>query len=275
MDEFGTEWNIRRNLSDGSDTPVLVFLHGFTGSGADFFPLLSSMEDASVDYMLIDLPGHGKSDAPENKDVYVIGNVVKVLHSLLLTVPKEKRVFLVGYSMGARITMQYLVEHPSIKAILIGGSPGLNSESERINRAESDSVWIHHLENPRCSMDEFCIAWESQSIIAPQTKIAEPACSEVAARRRMNSCAGLANALSAWGTGVLPGLWDKLGGLGELLLIAGENDHKFTRIARQMRNVNNRFRISEIPEAGHSPHLEKPAETAKVITDYLLSVCED
>jgi 2-succinyl-6-hydroxy-2,4-cyclohexadiene-1-carboxylate synthase len=91
--------------------------------------------------------------------------------------------------------------------------------------------------------------------------------------RLANTAEGLAYALRRLGTGAQEPLWDRLGELRPpVLLVAGELDAKFAGIAREMAAaIGPAARVALIPGAGHAAHLERPAETAALVEEFLAS----
>ena len=148
-------------------------------------------------------------------------------------------------------------------AILISGSPGIADENERDKRIQSDRDWIRMLKDPTMGIEAFCAAWETQAVIQPQTRLPAPLAMQLKLRRRNNSPVGLANSLTAVGTGALPSLWGRLDQLPGIQLVTGEQDMKFRRIAQEMTSLNPQFQTWVIPESGHSPHLEQPHRLAR------------
>ena len=268
-DACGSHWAIRKNFSAGGNAPTLLFLHGFTGSGLDFLPLATALGEDKFNSICIDLPGHGSSAAPGKFESFGLENVVATIHGILQSAPDPSKVVLCGYSMGARIGLHYLVRNPSVRGILISGSPGLLDQHERWQRISSDREWIQKLVDPEFSISMFCGEWESQPIIRTQTMLPQPLGADIARRRRCNDPMGLANALKAWGTGALPSLWSSLDKQIGHLLIVGEQDTKFISMAERMRSMNTSFELCLIPSSGHAPHLENIDGTAIAIADYL------
>jgi pimeloyl-ACP methyl ester carboxylesterase len=89
--------------------------------------------------------------------------------------------------------------------------------------------------------------------------------------RLANTAEGLAEALRRLGTGAQEPLWDRLAGLRPpVLLVAGERDPKFTDLARRMAEaIGPSARVAVVPGAGHAVHLERPAELATLIGEFL------
>ena len=88
--------------------------------------------------------------------------------------------------------------------------------------------------------------------------------------RLENRASGLAAALRGLGTGVLPGLWDRLGDLPcPSLLIVGALDRKFLHIAREMVSDVPDVRLTEVEGAGHTVHVETPRAWLDAVGSFL------
>ena len=126
------------NFNSGTDSahlPVL-FLHGFTGSGASWISVRQSLTGASL---TIDLPGHGQSkiiDPDQPISVYsFIRDVNHILDELSLS-----KVHLCGYSMGGRLALVLALTHPKrIQSLVLeSSSPGIEDGQERRTRKQAD-----------------------------------------------------------------------------------------------------------------------------------------
>jgi 2-succinyl-6-hydroxy-2,4-cyclohexadiene-1-carboxylate synthase len=260
---------IRRYRSAFTQAPTIVALHGFTGSGRDFEVLRKELGTEAAHWICPDFMGHGESADPAVSDPYELPMALRLIDTARRSSPDPERVLLLGYSMGGRIALHYLLEEAPLPAVLIGSSPGLAEPAEQKARRDSDRDWITLLED---SVESFCEAWERQPLIRPQLELPGPLATDLAARRRRNSATGLIHSLLACGTGSLPSLWDALPKLPGLTLVHGENDTKFRDLAQRMGELNPSFRIAAIPGAGHAPHLERPGEVAQVLRASLKSL---
>ena len=82
-------------------------LHGFTGDGLDFEPLVEARDVATL--IAPDLLGHGGSSAPEEPlELYSIPEQLKQLEHLLDALDAPHPILL-GYSMGGRVALQLAV----------------------------------------------------------------------------------------------------------------------------------------------------------------------
>ncbi len=95
----------------GEGEPVIL-LHGWLSSGGINWDLPGTTRLLARDHQVItlDLPGHGFSDKPTREEAYgpeLVEDVVRLMDHL-----KIKKAHVVGYSMGAIITANFLVKHP-------------------------------------------------------------------------------------------------------------------------------------------------------------------
>src|SRR5262249_886641 len=138
----------------------------------------------------------------------------------------------VGYSMGARVVLALATRYPSrvAQAVLVGVHPGLLDVAERRARAERDDAQARAVEQG--GLQRFVDAWERLPLFASQALLPE----DVRARRRSerlgHTHAGIAWALRNLGLGRMPPLWSSESMVAPILLVTGELDTKFTRLAR-------------------------------------------
>lgn len=249
--------------------PIFLMLHGFTGTHETFQELLQHLSYGTV--ILPDLPGHGKSQAADEED-YSLQETERALLAILeAECPKEKPVLL-GYSMGGRLALALSVDHPDAFSglVLMSSSPGLKTESERCKRRKQDENWVDLLRTS--GIDLFVQKWERLALFDSQRELPVSSQEKIQTERLGQNPEGLAKSLLGVGTGALPSYWDNLQELTlPVLLLAGEKDLKFTRLANEMlEKLPNRV-YHEIAGVGHALQLEAPEETARVIQRF----CKD
>lgn len=255
------------------DTPLphggqqVLALHGFTGSAEDFEPLAAhSMHE--LRWHALDLPGHGRSDAPSNLVHYTAPALVRHLQRTERELGLRQYI-LIGYSMGARTALYYALQRPQNIAalVLVGGTPGLIDPQERRARRLEDEHLAARIE--RMPIKDFMAEWMEKSIITTQRNIAAPIREAMLERRRKNNPLGLANALRGFGTGTMPVMWDKLIGLQiPTLLVTGSEDIKFACIARHMEFRLRHVMRTQILGAGHCAHLEYPGRFCRLLDGF-------
>lgn len=98
----------------GSGQPTLLLVHGWT-CNLGFWRGQASLSD-EMRVVLVDLPGHGRSDKPER--AYSMELMARALDAVLSDAKIEKAV-LVGHSMGTPVVWQFSRLHPEKTQALI------------------------------------------------------------------------------------------------------------------------------------------------------------
>jgi 2-succinyl-6-hydroxy-2,4-cyclohexadiene-1-carboxylate synthase len=239
----------------GGGAPLL-WLHGFTGAGAGLAPAAARFGPRR--HLLVDVLGHGASDAPEGVSAYrferVLDDVVAVLRAR--GVPRTD---VVGYSMGARLALALAARHPERvrRAVLVAARAGLADPGQRAARARADAELAARIEAH--GVPWFVDHWERLPLFASQRRLPQAQRAAIRRERLAGRAAGLAGALRGLGPGVQPPLFARLARLATpVLLVAGEEDPRFVAAARALRARLPRARLVVLPRAGHAAHLENP-----------------
>ena len=250
----------------------ILLLHGFTGDG-DVWRAYAPVLARHATVVAVDLIGHGRSDAPGDPARYGMERCVADLLAMLDQLGLA-RVAVLGYSMGARVALHLAAAAPDRVSALIleSGSPGLAIDEERRARRDSDEALAARIE--RDGVEKFVAYWEALPLFATQRRA--PLAVQIVQRRQRlsNSAVGLANSLRGMGTGAQTSLWDRLGEIHiPTLLIVGALDDKFRAIGGAMAAALPHARLAVAPDAGHTVHLEQPAEFDRLVTDFLNGTC--
>ena len=159
---------------------------------------------------------------------------------------------LLGYSLGARLALQALIQAPArwSAAIIVSGNPGLADPKDRSLRLEAD---LHKASRFRAEPWNALISdWDAQAVF----------CGRPAAfpRREQDfERASLTWALSEWSLGRQDDLRPALGRLSvPVLWVAGEEDSKYTALARECAALNPGFQFSSLKGAAHRVPWEAP-----------------
>lgn len=239
-------------------TQTLVLLHGFTHTGASWGPVIRALGERYSAFAP-DIRGHGSATTRE--PVTLAG----VIDDLIRMVPQE-RYTLAGYSMGGRIALHVALALGGRveRLVLIGASPGIADALEREVRFEADARLAEWIDRAR-DMQEVARRWEATPVLGGQPEAVRR---RSHADRLQNTPEGLARALRGLGTGALPSAWERLGELKmPVVLVAGEQDEKFTSTARRMAEQIDDVEVVIVPGAGHAVHLEAPEAVAEVIAE--------
>lgn len=167
----------------------------------------------------------------------------------------------IGYSMGGRLCLHVALDRPALVShlVLLGATAGIEDASERAARRAADDRMADDIE--REGADAFLQRWLSHPMFG---HLSEPG-----PRRR--DAAVLAACLRRLGTGTQEPLWDRLAELDmPVLVLAGEEDAKFTAIGRRMAEaIGANAVFGVVPGAGHAAHLEQPAAFRAVVEPFL------
>lgn len=260
--------NVEVHSSTNTESDLIFFLHGFTGSSEDWRQIAISIEP-KYKIIMLDLIGHGKSDSPKDISLYTADSIVKEIFEVINYFTSEK-IILAGYSMGGRTALSFAVKHPDRlkKLILESSTPGLKEKNIRAARSNLDEQLASYIESHE--LVDFIDYWMNIDLFATQRNLPQEKLNEIRDSKLKNNKAGLANSLRGFSTGRMPCLVDQIKNIRcSSLLITGELDIKYTLINSEMLN---RFRTAKhfiIKNAGHNTHLEKPVDFINVINDFL------
>ncbi len=128
----GHRW-VALEAGEGADKPLVVLVHGFTGSKENWLPL---MRDLAKTHRVLapDLPGWGGSERHPGSD-YGPAAQADRLAQFLQALP-EKPALLVGHSMGGQIVGLLAARHPGlVDRISLMSSAGVRYEENAFANA--------------------------------------------------------------------------------------------------------------------------------------------
>jgi 2-succinyl-6-hydroxy-2,4-cyclohexadiene-1-carboxylate synthase len=141
------------------------FLHGFLGrlSDGDFLRKIPGVQLHLLDYFhQPELnPLNSFDDWGKNFCTYVMkANANQTVENIL-----------VGYSLGGRLAAHGFLQKPDLfsKVYLVSSHLGLDSETERKVREQSDEEWARRFEKQ--PWDQLMMAWFAQKVFQGQTEI--------------------------------------------------------------------------------------------------------
>lgn len=258
-------------INGSNSLPVIVFLHGFTGSTATWTSVMDSLE-GEYKSVAVDLTGHGKTAVPIEPNRYSMeeqtADFEVIVDKLKLT-----NFTLVGYSMGGRVALAYTIRYPKRVSSLIleSASPGIKDEFERLERKDADEKLSSKI--MRDGIQEFVKFWEDIALFNSQKKLSTEIQSAVREERLSQSTTGLANSLIGIGTGSQPSYWGELNTINlPVLLITGEIDKKFVKIAQEMLKYLPLSQHQTIKDTGHAIHVEKSTLFATMVREHATQV---
>jgi 2-succinyl-6-hydroxy-2,4-cyclohexadiene-1-carboxylate synthase len=174
---------------------------------------------------------------------------------------------LVGYSMGGRLALAAALRRPPRfgAIVLVGTSAGIEDRAERLARRREDEELADWIEAH--TIEEFAERWEAQPVFASQS-------SELKAAQRPGRLSHepekLAQLLRSAGQGTFEPVWHELERIDcPVLAVAGELDTRYADAAYRVAERVKRGRARLVAGAGHAPQLERPAEFAELVLDFL------
>jgi 2-succinyl-6-hydroxy-2,4-cyclohexadiene-1-carboxylate synthase len=222
--------------SQGTGSQDFCFIHGFTQTGNSWKVPAQNIFNSNNTF--IDAPDHGESQG--------ISLSLEETGEAIADIAFGK--VLVGYSMGARMALHAVMQHPHAMTglVLVSGTPGIENDSERQARVQSDDALANRIE--QIGTTAFINEWIRQPLFAKSTF------SETEIRdRSRNLPSSLASSLRTCGTGKQQSFWSELHEIRiPVLIIAGSRDEKFVAIAKRMQQLISRSTLSIIDKAGHS-----------------------
>lgn len=234
--------------------PRLVLVHGFAQTARCWGAAAHALA-ADHEVHRVDAPGHGRSDAVR----------ADLADTAALLADLGPATYL-GYSMGGRMCLEVALRHPGEVAalVLVSATAGIDDADERAARRVSDEALAARLET--VGVDAFVEQWLSLPLFAGL-----PPDGRFDVERRTNTAAGLASSLRLAGTGTQDPSWDRLAALTmPVLVVAGADDPKFTRLARRLTAaIGDRATLAVVPGAGHTVHVEAPDAFLAVVRPWL------
>ncbi len=246
--------------------PVIILLHGFLGSIADWQQMLLWFSD---DYycLAIDLPGHGHTRVDGNESFYTIPKCAAGIIDLLDQL-KIGQANLVGYSMGGRLALYLAAHYPErwSKLIIESASPGLPAGSEKKARWQEDQKRAAELELG--DMQRFVTAWYEQPIFTSLHH--HPQFSELQRSRGQNYPFEIARCLRGMSAGKQESLWNKLIEIPlPIMMLIGEYDPKYKKIGTEMKQRCPALEMKVVDNCGHMIHFENPELYAYYVRQFL------
>ncbi|MBI5946110.1 MAG: 2-succinyl-6-hydroxy-2,4-cyclohexadiene-1-carboxylate synthase [Chloroflexi bacterium] len=250
-----------------SESPPLVFLHGFLGSEKSWHDINVALQEQYF-CILPDLIGHGKNtnleiNSPLNFDV-----LTDWLLQLLDKIPAPK-IHLIGYSLGGRVALHFAVHHPERihSLILESASPGIMDETERAKRLVEDSARAESI--LRDGMSAFVENWYRMPLFASLNSHPEKL-STIKESAKQNDPRWMAKVIRDLSPGAQTPLWDSLSKLSfPVLLISGAKDEKYLQVIHKMSERIPSAQKNIVPEAGHNVHAEQPEKYISLLKNFL------
>jgi pimeloyl-ACP methyl ester carboxylesterase len=260
----------------GDAGPVVVLIHGVTGSSAHWEPVMPLLAERFT-VIAPDLLGHGESAKPRGD--YSLGAYATGVRDLLIALG-HPRATVVGHSLGGGIAMQFAYQFPERSdRLVLMSSGGLGEEVHLVLRAGTlpgAELVLPVLASARVRA---AVATMGKALgvlrLQPGPDLTEVA-RGIGSLAESDARAAFLHTLRA----VIDHRGQRVSALDRLhltedmpsLLVWGERDPIIpVAHARVARGAMPGSRLELLPGAGHFPQLEQPLEVARVLTDFIES----
>ncbi|MGF1671876.1 MAG: alpha/beta fold hydrolase [Balneolaceae bacterium] len=249
---------------NSKNKPYLLFLHGFMGSGKVFDKIIPLITEF-CNPVTIDLLGHGMTEGTEDPSRFECEHQVNDLISILDRL-KLKNLFLYGYSMGARLSLQTILHSAKFFSgcILESTHCGIENLKERqerriIDKKRADSILQE--------FDQFLKNWNEKQLFKCSSDKSSAGYKTIQMSQKPEY---MAASLLGFGAGTMPPVCEKLSQLKlPVLCLAGSEDQKYAESMRKLSGLFSEADFKVIPKSGHRIHLDQPKSAANEIKPFL------
>ncbi|STY62274.1 2-succinyl-6-hydroxy-2,4-cyclohexadiene-1-carboxylate synthase [Mannheimia haemolytica] len=242
-------------------TPI-VFLHGLLGSQQDWQAVLQHLQNfPQIRPLTIDLPFHGNSKHITCAD---FADLRQQLHTTLESLIGSQPFYLVGYSLGGRAALDYVLnmENPNLLGVVLeGANIGLSTENDRQLRWQNDLHWANRFRQE--PIEHVLEYWYKQPVFSDLTAKERQ---DYIASRKQNQVEQIAAMLEATSLAKQPNYAEKLKQIDKnIVFFIGEKDQKFRQMA-----ANYQLRTQLITNAGHNAHRANAQDYVKKLIAFIL-----
>jgi len=236
----------------GTGAPLLL-VHGFPLDHTEWEPLLPHLED-DFDIIMPDLRGFGRSDAPEG--AYTVEQMATDLAALLDAL-KIQKTYIVGHSMGGYVTLAFARFYPErvLGLGMVGSQAAADSAESKAKRYATVSEVAVNGVSAVAGMSEKLSANPAHIGFFREMILRQPPSGVMGALMAMAERPDSGELFSTFGFPVI-----LVHGLADALIPSERS--------RQMKELLPKANLVELPDVGHSPALEAPAETARALSKF-------
>jgi pimeloyl-ACP methyl ester carboxylesterase len=112
LEAGGHRWVVADSEDAPADAPMLVMIHGFTGSKENWYPVARELR-GRYRIVIPDLPGWGESERKPEADYGFVAQAERVA-AFIRVVSPGRPVVLLGHSMGGGIAALVAARHPDL-----------------------------------------------------------------------------------------------------------------------------------------------------------------
>ncbi|HYQ05288.1 MAG TPA: alpha/beta hydrolase [Polyangiaceae bacterium] len=241
--------------------PGIIFCHGFGGSARNF-RLQAKLLQPRFRVTLFDLRGHARSPAPEGAESYRVEALLSDLDEIVRV--QRTPLILAGLSLGAKLSLDYALQHPErVRALVLASYPTSGDVEKRRTWALGFAAAIEERGLDEAGAE---FVWGEQSRFDPKgAKLIRQGLLEHAP----HALAHIQRELLA----ASPSPSRMAPQLRELqiptCLIAGTDDPESLGPCRELSQIMPRAELHELENAGHVVNLTRPTLFNQLLVDFL------
>lgn len=257
-----------------TESPHLLFFHGLLGDKSDWQEVISALHHLNprLNCHGVDLPYHGENS---NLRIANFNQSREFINYQMATITNP--IWLLGYSLGGRLLLDWLLNQPSLPhnlqgVILEGVNFGLENQTEINQRWDNDSQWA---EKFRKAIDPIQMErllekeWYRQRVFDHLSSIQRQNLAKLRSHNKGEKIAQMLEATSlARQNNYLSPQWrEKLCQISlqiKVIFMVGSADQKFKTIGAKTG-----LPVEIISHSGHNSHQENPLEFAQKITNFI------
>jgi len=255
--------NLRIVYRSAGEGEPLVFLHGYTYSSYCFRHNISILSKMAR-IVCPDLPGHGKSSKPVMFD-YSLFNQAKVVNDFCRALGLEK-ITLGGCSMGGALAMTTAIHYPElVDRLILVDSAGVDVDVKSPQAVFSIPIVGHFVASIVAS--RFARSTRVRMTNGVGDDVSQELKEYLTETRRLSTWVCAIRNLMANKAFKVPAI-NRI--KQKTLIVWGENDPLFSiRSGRILASQIADSRMIVLPDVGHLPNEERPADFNQVVVDFL------
>lgn len=127
--------------------PAVLLTHGFGASSHMFASTVAAIAAAGHTAIVWDMPGHGRSDAPDDSSQYSTASFLNAMTAILDEAGADQAVLL-GHSLGGFLSLELALAHPERVAALalVDTGPGFRNDAARAGWNDMAESYARNLE---------------------------------------------------------------------------------------------------------------------------------
>ena len=257
--------NIFFKTSGDPKKPLIIFIHGFMGSHHDWDYFISKIEKKYYCASL-DLPGHGKTPLSLKSFEELSFNIKNLIQIL-----NKSNCYIVGYSLGGRIALDFFNRCPELISgiILESCHPGLKDAGEKIQRLKFDKKLFSHFTNQdKDNFFNFLNQWYKLPLFGSISN--HKSFGKLLEKRMENNPIKMKAFANYFSLGNQDYFFPTIcKSKVPILYITGDQDEKYTAIGKKLSKKSKSLKHSIIKNTSHNTHFEKPLEFERLMLDFL------